>query len=88
MSVIERCNLLFWPNPAKDHVNIQLSETTGPRIARIRFFDMQGRQVLDVIGSSTLQTTIDLGAQDYGAYVFEAQLDDGSVLSNRLVVVH
>jgi len=87
VGMIARHDLLMWPNPAVDQINIQLPETGGARIERVRLFDAQGRVVLDRAGSTGYLATLDLDAQSEGAYLLEARLSDGTRLSDRIVVV-
>ena len=70
----------FWPNPAKDILNLQYSPDVTP--TRIELFDMQGRLVrsqttgLESVGMEGLAT---------GTYTLRVTLQGGKVFSDKVV---
>lgn len=63
-----RTKIRFYPNPAKDFINIDNDELVGEGNIRISFTDLQGREVL----STVLTRTIDISELKQGLYIVTA----------------
>lgn len=72
----------FYPNPATSVV--QFETETLNKIQSISIFDALGKCVL----SSGRQTRLDISTLPNGVYLLNAQLNDGNVLTQRLLVAH
>jgi hypothetical protein len=71
-----------YPNPARDMVHIELSETEGRH--RIGLYDLTGRQILQQ--EFCRHVSLSVGDLSPGVYIYRISGANGSVQSGRLVV--
>ena len=69
------------PNPADDHIKVNLSEDLY--LQRVVIYDMQGRLVLETEAYRS-PSRIEIPALEAGIYILQAQTNDG-VLVSRFV---
>ena len=82
-------NLVLYPNPARDRVNIGLPNLDFQK-GTIRIYNVFGQQVSGVSFDGFNQDilTIDLDSFENGIYVMTIQIDGSATFSRRFVVEH
>ena len=70
----------FWPNPAKDILNLEYSPDVTP--TRIELHDLQGRLVRS---QTTSLESIDMEGLAAGTYMMRVTLEGGKVFSDKVV---
>ncbi len=82
-------DLLLYPNPARDRVNVQLPSLDFQKGA-VHIYNVFGQQVLTTsLGQFNQEVlTIDLGGFENGMYVMTVQLGGAATFSRRFVVEH
>ena len=82
-------NLVLYPNPARDRVNVQLPNLNFQKGA-VHIYNVFGQQILttsiDQFNQDVL--TVDLNSFENGIYVATIQLDGSAIFSRRFVVEH
>ncbi|NUY80687.1 T9SS type A sorting domain-containing protein [Flavobacterium sp. MAH-1] len=75
--------LLIWPNPATDKLQIRLDASAG--FNKVEIYDIVGKKV----GENTLESgaaTLDISALPSGLYLVKARSFQGGTLSKKLIV--
>ncbi len=80
--VVARPAIHIYPNPTSTFVRLDLP---GSTLTRATFYDMQGRQVLDVQLNAS-DSAIDVSTLPKGMYLLRAGGQNGAVYVNKLVV--
>lgn len=77
-------NVSIWPNPAQDHINVQVDRSLSG--AGLQLVDMTGRvvQAASITGLQTQLQTSDLPA---GAYMLVLQYGDNELVRKKVVLV-
>ena len=70
----------FWPNPAKDILNLQYSPDVTPK--KIELYDLQGRLVRS---QTTALECINMERLSTGTYMMRITLEGGKVFSDKVV---
>ena len=78
----EKFNFKIYPNPAKDIVNLDLSEIQN-KVNSIAIYNIQGQKVFD-IAPSQQQISIKTESYSKGLYFVEVRLDDSSKVIKKL----
>jgi len=68
-------DIMLWPNPATDLLNITTSDEP---LLNVRILDMQGRIVLVHSTATTYRTTLDLHALRPGSYLVHLETEGGA----------
>ena len=80
-------NLVFWPNPAKDILNVKLNSLTDENIV-IKIFDIQGRIILvseESVKDSTYTKEIDTKSIASGIYLLSVSQGNKNVTKKILI---
>lgn len=72
-------NIYLYPNPTKNHLNINNSE----HIKEIRIYDLTGRLVKSKISNFKI---VDLSSISSGEYILQIDLDSKIVLNKKLII--
>lgn len=81
ITVPEKNKTAFWPNPAKDYINLSTSDSRLPGKAQITISDMTGRKVLNAIYNER----IDISDLHEGMYLIVVTLNGLPVGYNKLI---
>lgn len=70
----------YWPNPAKDLLNLQYSPDITP--TKIELFDLQGRLVLS---QDSAFESLDVAGLSAGTYTMRITMENGKMFSDKVV---
>ncbi|MCH2215960.1 MAG: T9SS type A sorting domain-containing protein [Flavobacteriales bacterium] len=80
---IQRDNLLIYPNPASDALEIR---TRGEHLVEISVFDLSGKKIVQKSLVNASSTRFDTAALPSGVYVFEVTTSSGRKSRNKVVI--
>ena len=77
----------FFPNPARDYVNVALGETSGTEVT-VRLINQAGQVLQEKKAAAGNGTTISLPLQQYatGMYILSVSASDGTHESSKLLI--
>jgi fimbrial isopeptide formation D2 family protein len=78
-------NLVVYPNPAREIVNIQLKNSTET-LQKITIYDMVGKTILSLSANNTQQTSINVGSLAKGVYMIEVTTDTNLKQVRKFIV--
>lgn len=78
-------NLVVYPNPAKEIVNIQL-KNSSETLKMITIYDMIGKTIKNVAGNGGQQSTIDVSNLSTGMYMIEITTDSNLKQIRKFIV--
>ncbi len=76
--------LKVYPNPAKDLLNIKLSNPEG-KIVKIRIINLLGQSVLEVSGVNSYKTLINTSNLNKGTYLIEVISDNDNYVQKLII---
>lgn len=83
-------NISFYPNPARDYVNVSLGQASAQTEVTIRLISQNGQVLMEKKAGSTNGTTVTFPIQQYatGLYILSVSGADGSHESSKLLISH
>ncbi|MDP2113580.1 MAG: T9SS type A sorting domain-containing protein, partial [Bacteroidota bacterium] len=81
--------VVFYPNPASDFLNIELQAKNTIEKLVLKAFNSSGKIVYNqqfAVGSNNFQTTIDVSNYSPGLYLFTLNSDGGKVITRKILV--
>jgi len=87
--VLSSGEVLFYPNPVNDNLNISINSQKFIKNARIRAYTSSGELIFDrifSIGSNVFSTTVDVSKFVPGLYLFTIEPDNGPMITRKVVV--
>jgi hypothetical protein len=84
----KKTDLRIFPNPASDHINIDLGDQFAGQNCRIAIYDIIGNLVLNTGNkgnTGNLISNIDISSLLKGMYIIKLQMDDGYCISRRFI---
>ena len=73
-------NLVLYPNPAQDRLNIQVG--SGRPIKELAVYGLDGKRLIQQAGSST---SVDLYSLAKGMYILVASFSDGMLVREKFI---
>lgn len=83
--IVESQNILLYPNPANDQLNVELSGFGNGNVP-LELYDMGGKLVVRQIVAASGMSTIDTTPLNSGIYILRVQNSDGVPQFKRLVI--
>jgi hypothetical protein len=83
-------NISFYPNPARDYVNVSLGQASAQTEVTIRLISQNGQVLMEKKAGSANGTTVTFPIQQYatGLYILSVSGADGSHESSKLLISH
>jgi len=81
--------VVFFPNPASDRVNVQLQTKNRIEKLVLKAFNSSGKLVYNQqfsVGSNSFQTTIDVANYSPGLYLFTLDSENGKVITRKILI--
>ena len=78
------CQLAVWPNPEKEVIHIQSSNSGGANGFKAQFFDLSGRVVNETVLQSGTNT-VDIHSLPTGTYIIRVKLSTGEAYNQKLI---
>jgi hypothetical protein len=81
--------VVFYPNPASDFLNIELQTKNTIENLVLKAFNSSGKIVYNqqfAVGSNNFRTTIDVSNYSPGLYLFTLNSDGGKVITRKILV--
>jgi hypothetical protein len=81
--------VVFYPNPASDFLNIELQAKNTIEKLVLKAFNSSGKIVYNqqfAVGSNNFQTTINVSNYSPGLYLFTLNSDGGKVITRKILV--
>ncbi|MCX6233396.1 MAG: carboxypeptidase regulatory-like domain-containing protein [Bacteroidetes bacterium] len=80
--IINKNLIQIYPNPSRNEITITSSEN----IRALRIMNYPGQVVCDLAGDLGTKFTINISGLSDGTYMMEFEMDDGSVVTSKIVV--
>ena len=80
----ENDNISVYPNPAKDHVRIELSDNSASQ--SIEIYSLDGRLVETFQETSLHDNTIDISGLNAGMYIMKIRMADGREYEEKIII--
>ncbi len=81
--------VVFYPNPASDRLNLQLQTKNTIEKLVLKAFNSSGKQVYIqqfAVGSNSFQTEIDLSKFTPGLFLFAVEPENGNIVTRKILV--
>ncbi len=81
----EESQFIIWPNPAKNQVNIQISNQLSSQNANLELFDINGRKVNSKIITTSNLNKLDVSSYQKGIYLIKITTKEGSYTEKLII---
>lgn len=88
-SVLSPGEVLLYPNPAKDQINLDIQARNSFRNLTLKAYNASGSQVFNqtyAVGSNLFRTTVDVNSFKTGLYLFVIESENGIPLTRKILI--
>lgn len=81
-----KLSVQVYPNPANDHVTIQVTRSTEAQAGDVLIYTLTGKQVAQAKLSTNMAATVNVSRLSAGVYLYKVLLSNGQLKVGKLVI--